>query len=407
MKCLSRLNAIWKCKSLLFVSLSELVLNFFSACYLVERLNLNESNWKTLASLNNSLASLSRSFLNDGNIFDSTVAISFCLALTQSSSTGLLGGFLATVYIKEQRTSFVIDAQVVSPKNFNQADVKVSEVSSGPLSVAVPGFLKGLWEIHQKHGLLPWRSLIEPTIKVCREGVVSSFHLHNSMIINERVLREDKYLREVFYQEDTKRLKGPGSKIFFKKLCWFLELVADHSDGDIFEGKVGDVLAEDFEDAGTVITRDDLIKYKVKWSETVKFPVKASEIHLPNTGAILVPAALNVLNQFEFNDRSFKGKDTINDILAYHRIAETLKHIFSARARLGDPDFIDLEEVVHELLSTEFAEKIARKIDDTGTFSDLRVYECNETFPAEHGTSHFSIIAANGDAISLTSSINY
>lgn len=85
-----------------------------------------------------------RGFLNE-NIFDTAVALSFCLALTQSSSMGLLGGFLATVYSKESGESFVIDAQAVSPMNFNLTETtNLSLISSGSLSVAVPGFLTGL-----------------------------------------------------------------------------------------------------------------------------------------------------------------------------------------------------------------------------------------------------------------------
>lgn len=343
--------------------------------------------------------------MND--IFDATVAISICLALTQSSSTGLLGGFLATVYKKEQGTSFVVDAQVVSPRDFKSEAIKnLSDVASGHLSVAVPGFLQGLWEIHEKHGKHPWKTLIEPTVKLCREGFVASHHLHNSMLINERILK-DKYLRSELYDEKLKKFKRPGSKIIFKKLCTFLEVIADHSEGNIFTGKVGDMIAKDFKDAGTLITRDDLIDYKVKWSEPIKFPLNGFEILLPNTGAVLVPSALNILDQFKLNASSFDSDNITEIVLTFHRIVESLKHVFSSRSKLGDPDFIDVKQVVQDLLSTEYAKKIARKIEDTRTFSDLRVYDCNSTTPSNQGTSHFSIMNANGDAISLTSSINY
>lgn len=337
-------------------------------------------------------------------MFDATVAMSVCLSLTQMSSMGLLGGFLATVYNKEQRTSFVIDAQVVSPRNFNSDDIKnLADISSGALSVAVPGFLQGLWEIHEKHGSRPWRNLIEPTLKLCREGFVVSHHLHNSMLINEKILH-DKYLKEELYDENLKRFKRPGSKIFLKKFCQFLEVVADHKEGHILKGKVGDMIAKDFEDAGTLITKDDLIDYKVKWSEPIKFPLNDFEILLPNTGAVLVPSALNILDQFKLNSSSFTGDNATG---TYHRIVEALKHVFSVRSRLGDPDFVDVEKVVEELLSTEYARRIARKIDDTRTFSDIRVYECNNSTPNNHGTSHFSMITASGHAISFTSSINF
>lgn len=342
----------------------------------------------------------------NGNIFDVTVAISVCLSLTQSSSTGLLGGFLATVYIKEHQRSFIIDAQVVSPKNFNANKIRnLSDVSSGPLSVAVPGFLCGLWEMHKKYGARSWKSLIQPTIELCREGFVISHHLHNSMLINKRIL-DDKYLRQELYDEKAKVFRKPGSKVIFKKICEFLDVIAEHStEEDIFEGKAGDFIVKDFEDAGTLITKADLIEYKVKWSEPIKFRIKDYEIISPNTAAVLVPTALNILDQFKI--KSFEGENITQNALTHHRIVEALKHIFAARSNLGDFDFIGVKGIVEELLSNEYAEKIARKIDDTQTFSDHQFYEFTAVTPDDHGTSHFSVITANGDAISLTSSINF
>lgn len=226
------------------------------------------------------------------------------------------------------------------------------------------------------------------------------------MLINKHILK-DEYLRKELYDETSKRFKQPGSKIILRKFCDFLEVIADNSEDQIFKGKVGDLIFKDFEDAGTLITKRDLIDYKVKWSKPIKFQIRDFEIILPNTGAVLVPAALNVLNQFRINGSSFDMRNVKETVLTYHRVVETLKHIFSARSRLGDPDFIDVSGIVQELLSSDYAKKIAKKIDDTRTFSDLRMYDCNETTPIEHGTSHFSIINARGDAISFTSSINY
>jgi gamma-glutamyltranspeptidase / glutathione hydrolase / leukotriene-C4 hydrolase len=84
---------------------------------------------------------------------------------------GLFGGFLLTIYLKSERKSITVDAQITSPKNFHVPNKNFDSVKKGPLSIGTPGFLKGLWEIHQKYGNISWRNLVEPTIKLCNEGM--------------------------------------------------------------------------------------------------------------------------------------------------------------------------------------------------------------------------------------------
>jgi gamma-glutamyltranspeptidase / glutathione hydrolase / leukotriene-C4 hydrolase len=76
---------------------------------------------------------------------------------------GLMGGFLMTAYIKSEKKSIVVDAQISTPKDFILPS-NMSYVKHGPGSVGVPGFLKGLWEIHQNYGSISWKNLIEPIL---------------------------------------------------------------------------------------------------------------------------------------------------------------------------------------------------------------------------------------------------
>ena len=46
------------------------------------------------------------------------------------------------------------------------------------------------------------------------------------------------------------------------------------------------------------------------------------------------------------------------------------------------------------------------KINDTQTSNDPKYYGGNFQAPAIHGTSHTSVLAPNGDAVAVTSTIN-
>lgn len=73
---------------------------------------------------------------------------------------------------------------------------------------------------------------------------------------------------------------------------------------------------------------------------------------------------------------------------------------------MGDPAFNSMQELVQNLTSREYAESIRHRIDDTKTFHDPKHYGAQFEITNDHGTSHISVLAPNGDAIALTSSIN-
>lgn len=129
---------------------------------------------------------------------------------------------------------------------------------------------------------------------------------------------------------------------------------------------------------------------------------------MPKSAAILVPTILNILKQFNYKNFSLNSlKNVSATILSHHRIIESFKYAFAIRSKLGDPDFIDIENLMDEILSENFANRIWRKINDASTMNNVENYGADSISPADHGTSHISIISDNGDAISVTSSINY
>jgi gamma-glutamyltranspeptidase / glutathione hydrolase / leukotriene-C4 hydrolase len=204
--------------------------------------------------------------------------------------------------------------------------------------------------------------------------------------------------------------KRPGMKVIPKRQCEFLEILANHTKTNIYaDGLVIDLIVGDFDDAGSAVTRNDFKEYKVKWSESIEYAMTDNySLFVPNTAAVLVPAVINILKQYQFNASSLDSENNVNEtILTHHRIAEALKHVFAARPQHGDPDYIFVKEIVTQLLSPEYAKHVKNRIDDATTFTDSEKYSAKFTAPNNDGTSHISIIAPNGDAISVTSSINY
>jgi gamma-glutamyltranspeptidase len=197
-----------------------------------------------------------------GNIFDAAVSCLICNSVTQTQSMGLLGGFLMTIYQSNGSKSFVIDAQMTSPIEFRLPIDNLTDVKEGRLAIAVPGFIKGLWIMHKNYGSVPWRNLVQPVINLCNDGIMISKHFYDSLSISN--ISSDPYMRRIFFNEETKSFLKPGIKVKLGKVCKFLELLRDHKSEEIYSGKVGNVLVEDFKDAGSVIQHKDLRRYQVK-----------------------------------------------------------------------------------------------------------------------------------------------
>lgn len=98
------------------------------------------------------------------------IATLFCEGVAVTQSAGLGGGFVATIYDKASGKVETVVARERAPIA-SKIDMFVNMTTiDGILSVAVPGELKGYAEMHQKYGRIPWKTLIQPTINLCRSG---------------------------------------------------------------------------------------------------------------------------------------------------------------------------------------------------------------------------------------------
>lgn len=130
---------------------------------------------------------------NGGSAVDSAVAATLCQGLTVSQSSGLGGGLVATVYIRKSGTIETINSREVAPAAAYK-DMFPDNPSSleGGLAVAVPGELKGLFELHKKYGKLKWDQVVQPVVDLAERGYKVS-----------------KYLEEIFTERGDKIKSKP------------------------------------------------------------------------------------------------------------------------------------------------------------------------------------------------------
>lgn len=81
-------------------------------------------------------------------------------------------------------------------------------IASGPLSIAVPGEIKGYWKAHQRFGKLPWSRLFEPTIKICEEGSLISRYVANDLKEVEEEIKRYPDMKNILWNFEEDRVKG-------------------------------------------------------------------------------------------------------------------------------------------------------------------------------------------------------
>lgn len=306
-----------------------------------------------------------------------------------------------TIFRKETNQVETLIARDVAPLKATE-DMFVNKTVSGGLAVAVPGELKGYWELHKKYGKLEWSKLFEPVIDLCRKGHVVSPYLAGILQRYKNVVVASQTLGEVFINPKTNDVYQEGALVKRMKLAETLEIIKNEGVGAIYNnGSVGRAMINDIQKNGGVMTIDDLMQYNVRWEKPLSAALKNKKtlhtINLPGSGA-LVTFILNVLNDYLPRGPS---------VTSMQRIAEAFKFAYAKRTELGDGEFVETAlQVVQNLTDPIYAMEIRRKIEDFKTYQDYAHYGANFSSKNDFGTANINIIAPNGDAISATGTIN-
>lgn len=348
--------------------------------------------------------------LKGGSAVDAALAALFCGGVVNPQSMGIGGGFLMTVYTRESQSSVVIDARESAPhkatKDMFQGNSSLSQ--EGGLSIAVPGELRGYWAAYQKFGNLSWKELIEPSIQLCTHGFKVSAHLakhlHN---LKEKILADDSLIKE-FYNNETNDVYKEGETLKRPILGITLKEIADKGADVLYTGDLHQSFLEDLQKCGAIISESDLADYKPLIKPAVKTKLDAPEpltiytVPPPGSGLIL-SLILNILSNYNITSKDFEDIDKAT--LSYHRIVEAFKFAFAFRTQLGDDAFVNITELVSNLQSKKFADSLRKQISDEKTHLPNFYKPMMET-SNDHGTAHVSVFAENGDAVSVTSTIN-
>lgn len=270
----------------------------------------------------------------------------------------------------------------------------------------VPGEIKGLFHIHKNHGFLPWSALLQPAIRLARDGFVVGSDFAKAMVLitsyyGYDFLSEDATWAEDFAPNGTR--VGAGDVMTRKRYAHTLEAIAVGGPDAFHEGPLAEATVRALHKTNGSMTMEDMANYKVVLREPVKINYKGIHLHscgAPASGAVAL-SVMKVLEGYE----DFAQSHTMN--LSIHRLDEAIRFGYGKRASLGDPDFVEgITAYEAGMLNQTFADEVRARISDKHTLNvsdyDPDGFESHEN----HGTSHIVTADASGMAISMTTTVN-
>lgn len=337
-----------------------------------------------------------------GSAVDGAIAALLCTSVMNPQSMGIGGGSIFTVMDGSGKVK-IINSRETAPAKIKpdllKSCPKTFQLMSGSQWIGVPGEIRGYEEAHRLYGKLPWASLFQPTIKLAREGF--PIPPVQGRYISHTDTNETQQLRKLFSDNNGNLLKV-GDIVKFEKLADTLEFIANHGADGFYSGQIAEDLIRDIQEAGGSLTLQDLASYRVTVSDAWAVPLGEYQMHIPPppAGGIILSLVLNIMKGYHLNLSSLTGEQKI---LTYHHYVEAFKFANGLKKHIRDPQFSS-EEMAKKFTKDSFANHIRSLISNKT--HDPQYYNITPYLDTL-GTTHLSVLAEDGSAVSVTSTINH
>ncbi len=352
-----------------------------------------------------------------GSAVDAAIAVQLVLNLVEPQSSGLGGGAFLVHWDEAARRVITLDGRetapaAAKPDRFIGKDgkpMRFVEAVVGGRSVGVPGTPKLLEEAHRRWGKLPWPQVLAPAIKLAEDGFAISPRL-NGLLSGEKNLAKDARAAAYFYEADG-QAKAVGTILRNPAFAATLRTLAERGAGAFYEGEIArDIVATVTGHATNPgdMTAADLSAYRVEEREPVCGAYRVWRLcgmGPPSSGAVAVQQILGILETRDLA-RMGPGADAAHWFSEAGRLAFADRNLY-----LADPAFVGIP--LPGLIDRDYIRSRAGLISPERSMGRARAGEppnkrAQLLAPSEgieNGTSHISVVDGQGNAVSMTTTI--
>ncbi|MEO3473861.1 gamma-glutamyltransferase [Roseomonas sp. CAU 1739] len=353
-----------------------------------------------------------------GSAVDAAVAVQMVLTLVEPQSSGIGGGALLLHLSAGTGRLTGWDGREAAPAAAGPdlflrdgRPMPIMEAVVGGRAVGVPGTVAMLEAAHREFGRLPWPRLIAPAIRLTEDGFPISERLARDIVADSAALRRDPAAAAYFFAEQGVPLPA-GHRLRNPALAETLRAIADHGAQALAQGPIAEAIVAAVTGHPTnpgVMAATDLSTYAARRRDAVCTPYRRFRVcgfPPPSSGGIAVAQILGLLGHFDMPRLDPQGAE------AAHLLADAGRLAFADRnAYVADPDFVSVP--TRGMTDPGYLTARAQQMDRGRAVAAPRAGNppWRETNLApqrqdfEAGTSHVSIVDADGDAVSMTTTI--
>jgi gamma-glutamyltranspeptidase/glutathione hydrolase len=337
-----------------------------------------------------------------GNAVDAAVAVGFALAVTFPQAGNLGGGGFMLIRMANG-DAIVVDYREQAPAAASrtmyqdaQGDLIPDASTVGARAAGIPGTVMGLALAEEKYGKLGLERVMAPAIRLAKEGFPVSYSLAQTLRSARALLEKYDASRRIFLHDG--HLYELGENLLQPDLARTLAVIAQRGPRGFYRSAVAKAFEATMRKYNGLISRQDLKQYQAKLRAPIVGHFRGYDILSappPSSGGTMLIEMLNVLEPLDLG--------TPNSYASIHLIAETMRRAYADRATyLGDADFVSVP--VAGLTSPRYAAQLREQILQSSPNAPVRA---GEPLTFESGaTTHFSVVDAEGNAVSNTYTLN-
>lgn len=356
-----------------------------------------------------------------GNAIDAMVAVQLVLGLVEPQSSGLGGGAFLVYHDAAANRLTTFDGRETAPKAATQdmflgADGQplfFFDAVVGGLSVGTPGTVKLLHEVHTKHGTLDWASLFEPAITLAENGFEVSPRLNALVTASAETLFRFPETRAYFLTEEAVPLPV-GTIVRNREYAATLKAIADGGADAFYKGEIAARIVDRVQNAqGNPgrLTLEDLAAYEIVEREPVCYRYRDHDVcgmGPPSSGALTVGQILGLVEAYRLDEY---GPDNAE---SWRLIGDATRLAFADRGLyMADSDFVKMPKGLlnrgylwdrSQILITDEALDPAFVTPGEPPMDQAKLWAPDNSLELP-STSHFSIVDASGNVVSMTTTI--